>query len=189
MLLQSPTQFLAQYVSLQARHATAESHPNSQTTCYLMGQTSGCSLTQHSYTISSILCKQQAYRDSMMLNFNIRSLLTMCQHLQYIITRLTLVHPQLAPTATIPFTYMLIYLFRNYDSSVSEVARLWAGCSKVQFPAVAIDFCAKMSRLTLGPTQLPIQWVLPILCPEIKQPGHEDDHTPSSSANINNVWS
>jgi hypothetical protein len=162
--------------------------------------TSECSLTQHSHMISSILCKQQAYHDSMMLNFNIRSLLTMCQHIQYVITRLTLVHLQLVPTATIPFTYMLIYLFRNCDSSVSVVARLWAGWSsvvarlwagwsKVQFPPVARDFCAKMSRLTLGPTQLPIQWVPPILCPEIKQPGHEDDHTPSSSANINNVWS
>jgi len=29
MLLLSPIQFLAQYVSLQARHATAASHPNS----------------------------------------------------------------------------------------------------------------------------------------------------------------
>jgi len=34
-----------------------------------------------------------------------------------------------------------------------------------------------MSRPDLEPTQPPIQWVL-----EVEQPGHETDHSPSSSA-------
>jgi hypothetical protein len=34
------------------------------------------------------------------------------------------------------------------------------------------------SRLTLGPTQPPIQWVLGTLSLRVKQPGHEADHSP-----------
>jgi len=46
-----------------------------------------------------------------------------------------------------------------------------------------------MSRLALGPTQLPIQWGPGALSTGVKQPGHEADHSPPSSADIENMWS
>jgi hypothetical protein len=36
----------------------------------------------------------------------------------------------------------------------------------------------------LGPTKLPMQWVLEILSPEAKQPGRETDHPPTSIAEV-----
>jgi len=44
-----------------------------------------------------------------------------------------------------------------------------------------------MSRLALGPTQLPIQWVPGALSSEIKQPGCGADHAPPSSAKVKNA--
>jgi hypothetical protein len=41
-----------------------------------------------------------------------------------------------------------------------------------------------MSRLTLGPTQPPVQWVLEVLSLRVKQPGHEADHSSPSSAKV-----
>jgi hypothetical protein len=40
------------------------------------------------------------------------------------------------------------------------------------------------SRMALGPTQPPIQWVPGALSLEVKRPGHEADHSPPSSAEI-----
>jgi hypothetical protein len=46
-----------------------------------------------------------------------------------------------------------------------------------------------MSRMALGPTQPPIQWVPGALSLGVEQPGYEADHTPPSSAKVKNVWS
>jgi hypothetical protein len=45
------------------------------------------------------------------------------------------------------------------------------------------------SRPALEPTHPSVQWVLGVLSPEVKQQGHEADHSPTSSAKIKNVWS
>jgi hypothetical protein len=45
------------------------------------------------------------------------------------------------------------------------------------------------SRMALGPTQPPIQWVPGALSLGIKQPGHEANHSPPSSAEVENAWS
>jgi hypothetical protein len=45
------------------------------------------------------------------------------------------------------------------------------------------------SRTTLGPTQLPIQWVPEDLSLGVKRLGREADHSPPSSAEVKNVWS
>jgi hypothetical protein len=42
--------------------------------------------------------------------------------------------------------------------------------------------------LALGPTQPPVQWVLGALSWGVKQPGHEADHSPLSSAKVKNAW-
>jgi hypothetical protein len=42
------------------------------------------------------------------------------------------------------------------------------------------------SRLAMGLTQPPIQWVIEAPSVEVKQQGHEADHSPPSSPNITN---
>jgi hypothetical protein len=41
-----------------------------------------------------------------------------------------------------------------------------------------------MSRMALGPTQPPIQWVQGSLSLGVKRPGREADHSPPSSAKV-----
>jgi hypothetical protein len=45
------------------------------------------------------------------------------------------------------------------------------------------------SRPALGATQLPIQWVPGALSLGVKQLWHEADHSPPSSAEVENAWS
>jgi len=45
-----------------------------------------------------------------------------------------------------------------------------------------------MSISALGSTQPPTQWILGALSLRLKQPEHEADHSPPSSAEINNAW-
>jgi hypothetical protein len=45
------------------------------------------------------------------------------------------------------------------------------------------------SRPALGPTQSPIQWVPGVLSLRVKRPGREADQSPTSSAEVKNVWS
>jgi hypothetical protein len=48
---------------------------------------------------------------------------------------------------------------------------------------------ATTSRLALGPTQPPVQWVAGAFTPGIKRPGSEANHSPPSSAEVKNPWS
>jgi hypothetical protein len=45
------------------------------------------------------------------------------------------------------------------------------------------------SRPALATTQSPVQWVLGALTLGVKQPRDEANHSPSSSAKVNNAWS
>jgi hypothetical protein len=46
-----------------------------------------------------------------------------------------------------------------------------------------------VSRLALGPTQTPNQWLPGALSLGVKLPGREADHSPPSTAEIKNSWS
>jgi len=85
-------------------------------------------------------------------------------------------------------------LLLNYDgsqgSSVRIVARLWAGQPGFNSQeGQGRDFFTTTSRMDLGPIQSPIQWVLGVLSPGVKQPGHKDDCSPPSSTKVKNMWS
>jgi hypothetical protein len=75
-------------------------------------------------------------------------------------------------------------------SSVSLVTMLWAGQPEFNsWQGMGFLLLTTMSRLALGPTQPPIQWVPGALSMGVKQPGHKADHSPLSSAEVKNVWS
>jgi hypothetical protein len=46
--------------------------------------------------------------------------------------------------------------------------------------------CMEKFRPAVGPIQPLIQWVPGALSPELKSLGHEDDHSPPSSAEVKN---
>jgi len=45
-----------------------------------------------------------------------------------------------------------------------------------------------MSKLPSQSTQSPMQWVSGVLSQWVRQPGHEDEHSPPSHATANNEW-
>jgi hypothetical protein len=57
---------------------------------------------------------------------------------------------------------------------------------RVRFPAgFGFFFFTTVSRTALGATQPPIQWVPGALFLGVKRPGREADHSPPSSAEVN----
>jgi len=81
------------------------------------------------------------------------------------------------------------------EQLVCIVTKLWTGCwgsipsrGKGQY----YFLFGTTSRLVLGPTQLPIQWVLGVLSlgmGRLKQPSCEPDHSPPSSAKVEYILS
>jgi hypothetical protein len=45
-----------------------------------------------------------------------------------------------------------------------------------------------LSRLVLGPTQPCTLWILGAFSLEVKQLGHEADHSPQTSAEVKKMW-
>jgi hypothetical protein len=72
------------------------------------------------------------------------------------------------------------------DSSVGIVTRLRAGRSGVDFWHG--QFFSTASKLTLGPTRRPIQWVPRVLSPMVKLAGRKADHSPPFSSELS-AWS
>jgi hypothetical protein len=80
---------------------------------------------------------------------------------------------------------------KSRDSSVGIATRLRAGRSGFQgsIRGLGIFLLTTASRMALGPTQPPIQWVPGALSLGVKRPGREADHLPPSSAEVKNAWS
>jgi hypothetical protein len=103
-------------------------------------------------------------------------------------------------TANILATSQLSMLILNYtfgsnliDWEPGQPSRysdwLWAGRPRGQSwsPSRGKIFLLSMSRLVLGPTQPPIQWVPQAFSPGVKRTGHEADHSPPTSAEVKNT--
>jgi hypothetical protein len=61
--------------------------------------------------------------------------------------------------------------------------------SGVRVPAGAGNFLfTTVSRLALGPTQTPIQWVKGAPSLGVKRPGRKAKHSPPSRAEVKNAW-
>jgi hypothetical protein len=57
------------------------------------------------------------------------------------------------------------------------------------FYVLEIFLCTTASRTALGSTQPPTQWVPEALSLRVKRRGREADHSPPSSAEVQNAWS
>jgi hypothetical protein len=81
-----------------------------------------------------------------------------------------------------------IYLSRSIP--VGIVTRVRTGRPGFDFrQGWGLFLLAIVSRQFLGSTPSPVQWVQGILSSGLKWPGHEVDHSSSSSAEVKNVWS
>jgi hypothetical protein len=58
--------------------------------------------------------------------------------------------------------------------------------SDISHASTLRSFSSDIDRLTVGPTQPSVQWVLGALSPGVKWQGREADHSPPSSAEVNN---
>jgi hypothetical protein len=77
---------------------------------------------------------------------------------------------------------------KSRDSSVGIETGygLDGGGIRVRVPVRSRIF--SKSRLALGSTQPPIQWVPGSLSPGVKRPGREADHSPPASAEVKKMW-
>lgn len=92
---------------------------------------------------------------------------------------------------------MLLHIFlchclcRSWDSVFSGLASLYAGrlrSSSLIFCRNKIFLVCKETRLALGPTQLPIEWVPGTVSLGVKWQEQGYDHTSPSNADIKNDW-
>ena len=74
---------------------------------------------------------------------------------------------------------------RSWHSIDGIVTRLWAWRSRIWILGKASFYFPQTSCLTLRPTKPPIQWCWGSF-PEVKQLGHEVDHSPVSRAEVMN---
>jgi hypothetical protein len=101
-------------------------------------------------------------------------------------------HEHLSPSSFLlcmqskAFRYIEICWTREGAGIAKSVERR-AGRPGFRFPARERKFLFfTVFRPVLGPTQPPIQWVPGALSPGAKRPGREPDHSPPTSAEINN---
>jgi hypothetical protein len=93
-----------------------------------------------------------------------------------------------AHTRYLHIRFFPLIFYKNKDSSISIVTKLWAGLlGSSGFDSqwgIGILLFATTFGPVQGPTQSPIQWVL-----GVKQLRCEADHSPPSSTEDKNIWS
>jgi hypothetical protein len=82
---------------------------------------------------------------------------------------------------------LIIYERFRHASEIYDCNMSWNSWFESQ-QGLGIFLYTTMSRLALGPTHPPIQWVPGTLSLGVKRPGREADHSPPSSAKVKNVW-
>jgi hypothetical protein len=84
-------------------------------------------------------------------------------------------------------TSLFFNLWMSQDNSISRATRLWAGRLKFNFWQGQESFLfSEESRLALGSTKPPSQWLLGTSSPGLKQQGCEADHSLPCSAEAKN---
>jgi hypothetical protein len=98
---------------------------------------------------------------------------------EYEVTRYAFLKPQ--PTASL--------LDPNILLTTPFELRVGRPSGRSSSPGRVMNFLLSMSsRLALGSTQPPTQWVPRALSPGVKRPGREADHSPSASAKVKKMW-
>jgi hypothetical protein len=73
--------------------------------------------------------------------------------------------------------------------TVTIMTRIWAGQQGFDSQqGQEIFLLATTSRIVLGPSQPPIQWVLGAISLGVKWMGNETDHSPPSNAEVKKEW-
>jgi hypothetical protein len=93
--------------------------------------------------------------------------------------------------------FFVFYQILSIQAGVVELHEICVSCQAFIFHVMKhfwseqglVFLSTTASRLVLGPTKPPIQWVLGVLFLAVKQPGLEADHSHPCSAKVNNVWS
>jgi hypothetical protein len=89
------------------------------------------------------------------------------------------------------FTNVVIIFGLNWYSAVDIATGYWLDDRGVGVPSPGRvnNFLSSMSsRPVLGFIQPPIQWILGVISPVVKQPVHEGDHSPPASAEVKKMW-
>jgi hypothetical protein len=88
--------------------------------------------------------------------------------------------------------FIMILLWNLSSAHFQHSARISQVSTKTGLRAGRAGYNSRQataSRRTLGPTQLPIQWVRRVLSPGVKRQRRETHHSPPSSAEVKNAWS
>jgi hypothetical protein len=97
---------------------------------------------------------------------------------------ITFLHKELSEY-TIAFSYVALHVSATQVSHYSNKLQTgWPGLNSWKGQEIFLYSLA--SRLALGPTQPPIQWVFRTLSPGVRRPEGEDDHSSSLSAQVKN---
>jgi len=85
--------------------------------------------------------------------------------------------------------HICIFVDGTWHNLDGVVTRLWGGRFGVWIPAGKRNFLiSRMSRPTLGPTQLPVPWVLWAVTAGVKRPDCTDRQWSASSAKVQHAW-
>jgi hypothetical protein len=92
--------------------------------------------------------------------------------------------PFYAHDRVLTYFYLLYYRF-HLNILIGKISFIGIPSSlRVLYNTLGIFLFITASRIALGPTQPPIQWVPGALPLGVKRPGREADHSPPSSAEV-----